>query len=325
MDIKKAIPNINKYINEKLPYIKPSEKAHMGLSVPEIVLKYGSIKTKVKSFPNLWRYMIGSMYQMNQSYKNLYHQPQNPSMQISEKDMEDLKTLSLALGIGGIGFTEVDTSYIFSDKKILYPNAIIILMEMKQDIMNTAPSKEAEKEIFRTYYELNIAVNKIKVFLNSRGYNAEAGPALGGEVNYPLLAQKSGMGVIGKHGMLITPKFGPSLRLAAVYTDIENLPTTVQNNHMWVNEFCDSCNKCVNKCPAKAIYKDTRIFEDGTKQCIDYKKCAVPFSKNRGCTVCIKECTFFKGDYIKIKSAFLKKMEVDRQKSISRNVVECES
>jgi len=237
--------------------------------------------------------VFGSIKQMNKSYKELYQQPQNPLTHISENDLRDLKTLSMELGLSDIGFTNVDTSYIFSDKKILYPNAVVILMEMEHDSINSAPSKEAEKEIFRTYYELNVAVNKIKDFLNSRGYNAEAGPALGGEVNYPLLAQKAGMGVIGKHGMLITPKFGPSLRLAAVYTDIENLPMMDQNEHMWVNEFCDSCNRCVNKCPAKAIYKDTIIFEDGSKQCINYKKCAVPFSKNHGCTVCIKECVFF--------------------------------
>lgn len=301
MDIKKRIPNINKHINENKPYIKPSQNAHMGLSVPEIIFQYGNAKTKAKSLPNLWRYMLGSIKQMNKSYKQLYRQPQNPLIQISDKDLNDLKSFTIELGIGDIGFTEVDTSYIFSDKKILYNKAIVILMEMKPEIIKSAPSKSAEKEIFRTYYELNVAVNKIKDFLNDRGYRAEAGPALGGEVNYPLLAQKSGMGVIGKHGMLITPNFGPSLRLAAVYTDIENLPMKESNEHMWVNEFCDKCNRCVSQCPGNAIYKETKIFEDGSKQCIDYKKCAVPFSNENGCTMCIKECVFFKGDYDKIK------------------------
>ena len=61
-------------------------------------------------------------------------------------------------------------------------------------MIKTAPSKQAEKEIFRTYYKLNYSANNIKEFLNSRGYNAQAGPALGGEVNYPLLAQKAGDG-----------------------------------------------------------------------------------------------------------------------------------
>lgn len=306
MDIKKIIPNINRDINKDLPYISPSENAHMGLIVPEIILQYGSMKTKAKSFPNIYKYMIGSIKEMDKSYKEIYKQPVNPSKQISNKDLEDIKALANELGVNDIGFTTVDTSYIFRDKKIIYPNAIVILMEMNHDIIKTAPSKSAEKEIFRTYYELNVIVNKMKNFLNNRGYNAEAGPALGGEVNYPLLAQKAGLGAIGKHGILITPKFGPSLRLAAVYTDIENLPFSAENPHTWINKFCESCNRCVNKCPGKAIYMNEKIFENGSKQCIDYKKCAIPFSKNNGCSICINECTFFKGDYEKIRNVFFK-------------------
>lgn len=305
MDIKKRVPNINKYINEALPYIKPTDNAHLGLSVPEIIFKYGNIRQKAKSLPHIAKYLIGSIRQMNKSYKELYMQPENPSMTISEKDLKDLTSLVKNLGIGAIGYTEVDRSFIFSDKKILYDKAIILLMEMNPEIIKDVPSKAAEKEIFRTYYELNVAVNIIKDYLNERGYNAEAGPALGGEVNYPLLAQKAGLGVIGKNGMLITPTFGPSLRLAAVYTEITNLPMETDNSHMWVNGFCEQCNRCVKKCPANAIYKETKVFEDGTKQCIDYKKCAVPFSNNNACTICIKECLFFKADYEKIKEKFI--------------------
>lgn len=300
------MPNINKYIDKRKPYIKPSENAHKGLNVPQIVFDYGSIKTKAKSLPNLYKYMFGSLKEMKKTYRELYKQPRNPSKKITSKDLGDMKSLAIELGASDIGFTVVDPSYIFNNKSIIYPNAIVLAMEMEPDIIKTAPSKSAEKEIFRTYYELCIMVNRIKDFLNDRGYNAEAGPSLGGEVNYPLLAQKAGIGVIGKHGMLIIPKLGPSLRLAAVYTDIENLPIENDNKHLWINDFCKICNQCVKKCPGGAIYKDTVIFEDGSKQCIDYKKCAVPFSRNNGCTVCIKECTFFKGNYEKIKKTIKK-------------------
>ncbi|MHC1746775.1 MAG: reductive dehalogenase domain-containing protein [Cellulosilyticaceae bacterium] len=306
MDIKKVIPNINQYIDRSQPFISPSENAHRGLSVPQIVLEYGSIKAKVKSLPNLYRYMFGSLQEMNKTYKELYKQPQNPSKEIKPKDLEDLKELAKELGASDIGFTKVSPSYIFDDKVIIYPNAIVLVMEMDSNIIHTAPSKQAEREIFRTYYALNVMVNRIKEFLNSRGYNAEGGPSLGGEVNYPLLAQEAGIGVIGKHGMLITPDLGPSVRLSAVYTDIENLPVLNHNNHIWINDFCDRCNQCVKKCPGGAIFEEAILFNDGSKQCIDYKKCAIPFSRNKGCTVCVKECTFFKNDYEKIKMNFLK-------------------
>lgn len=305
MDIKKVMPNINKHIDRSQPYISPNKNAHVGLNVPQIVVDYGRLKTKAKSLPNIYKYMFGSLKEMNKTYKELYKQPQNPSKEITSKDLEDMKDLAKELGASDIGFAVVDPSYIFDDKLIIYPNAVVLVMEMKPNIINTAPSKDAEKEIFRTYYKLCVMVNQIKEFLNDRGYNAEAGPSLGGEVNYPLLAQKAGLGAIGKHGLLITPGLGPSLRLAAVYTDIENLPIPEHNDHLWINDFCETCYQCVKKCPGNAIFREAVTFEDGSKQCIDYKKCAVPFSRNQGCTVCVKECTFFKSDYEKIKKSFI--------------------
>lgn len=57
-------------------------------------------------------------------------------------------------------------------------------------------------------------------------------------------------------------------------------------------------------CPAKAIYDKTIIDKKGAKKHIDYTKCAVPFSNNYGCTVCIKECVFFKSNYNKVLRGF---------------------
>jgi ferredoxin len=287
-----------------LPYIKPSENSHLGLCVPQIIFNNGNIKTKIKSLFNILHYLVPSIKELKKTYKSIYKQPINSIKQLQEKDLIDLKLYAKNMGIENIGFTKVDTSFIFSDKVILYPNAIVILMEMNHESISSAPSKSAEKEILRTYYELNVAVNKIKEFLNERGYNAQAGPALGGEVNYPLLAQKANLGVIGKHGLLITPNLGPSLRLAAIFTDIENLPIEGENEYLWVRDFCDSCNRCVNKCPANAIYKNPITFKDDSIKCIDYKKCAIPFSQNYECTVCVKECTFFNNDYYKIKERY---------------------
>lgn len=309
MDFKNKLPNINKYIDKNKPYIMAGEFAHEGLIVPEIIAKYGSIRAKSKSIPRLAKYMAGSIIEMRRSYKTLYSQPQEAKTSITPQDIEAMLDKVNALGVSQVGYSKVDPQLIFKDKCILYPNAIILAMEMNHDIIATAPSKAAEKEIFRTYYGLNKAVNGLKEFLNSRGYNAQAGPALGGEVNYPLLAERASMGVVGKHGLLITDKFGPSIRLAAVYTDIDNLPVQDVNPYSWIKGYCDICNRCVRKCPASAIHKDTVVLEDGTKQCIDYKKCAVPFSNDKGCTVCVKECTFFKQDFDAIKEKYHTKLQ----------------
>ena len=116
------------------------------------------------------------------------------------------------------------------------------------------------------------------------------------------------MGVIGKHGLLITDKeFGPSLRLAAVYTDIENLPVSDNNKHAWIDTFCDKCNRCVRECPVGAIYKQSKIFKDGSKQCIDYKKmCRSIFKEPRTVPYVSKSVFSLIKSYDKIKSGFLK-------------------
>jgi len=308
MNTRKLMPSIEKHLRKDREYIKPSENSHEGLIVPELVLKYGSFWSKARSIPNLGHYMFGCLHQIMKSYRALYKQPEDPKQEISRKDLSELVSLAEDLGACSMGYSEVEPSYIFRNKGILYKNAIVLSIRMDHDKISTAPSKAAEKEIFRTYYRLNVAVNKIKDFLNERGYNAHAGPALGGEVNYPLLAQKAGMGAIGKHGLLITPENGPSIRLAAVFTDIGNLPFGETNEHMWIPEFCEGCNICVKKCPASAIYKETLVLEDSSEMHVDYKKCAVPFSKDRGCTVCVKECVFFRTDYDKIKAGFMKKV-----------------
>lgn len=180
----------------------------------------------------------------------------------------------------------------------------MITMEMKHEIIDTAPSAGAAKEIFRTYSELGVIVNRLSEYLKDKGYNAQAGSALGGDANYPVLAQNAGLGHTGKHGLLITPEFGPSLRIAAVYTDITNLPISEYDEHKWIEKFCADCNLCVKRCPAQAINKASKVQEDLSKVCIDYKKCAIPFSMNYNCTICVKSCAFFKGDYEKIKARY---------------------
>lgn len=306
MKLEDKIPNITKYLKNGYDYIEPDALSNPCLCVPDIVFEYGGALGKVKTLPFIGHYIVGCINQLIKSYKHMHDAPKNPKTHISEDDLDNLKSYIKSLGIDDVGFTQVKNSLIFSNRKIVYQNAIVMIMEMKEDKINTAPSRKASIEIFRTYYNLGVAANKIKEYLNTMGYAAQASPALGGEVHYPSLAQKAGLGAIGKHGLLITPKFGPSIRIAAVYTNIENLPNTDSDAHAWINDFCSMCNRCVKKCPANAIYKDTKTLESGTKEYIDYKKCAVPFANNYGCTVCVKECVFFKGGYDKIHSNYNK-------------------
>ena len=82
------------------------------------------------------------------------------------------------------------------------------------------------------------------------------------------------------------------------------IPISDSDEHAWIADFCESRNKCVRKCSAGAIYDKKPVMIDGGPKHIDYIKCAMPFSKTMGCSVCIVECVFFRVDYNKIKAKY---------------------
>ncbi len=80
-----------------------------------------------------------------------------------------------------------------------------------------------------------------------------------GEVNHKTIAALGGLGNIGLNRLLITPKFGPFLRLGTVVTDacFDADPPCEENP-------CDNCQACLEACPVDAIQ------EDGT---LNYRAC----------------------------------------------------
>ena len=137
----------------------------------------------------------------------------------------------------------MNPDFIFKDFEILYDNAIILIMEMDKDAIASGPSAECVKEIIRTYVELGVVVNRIADFLRERGYNCHPSPAIGGDINTVPTAQDANLGCMGKNGILVTPDYGPCLRIAAVFIDAENLPMAQGNDHMWIADFCETCNR----------------------------------------------------------------------------------
>jgi epoxyqueuosine reductase len=287
---------------DKVRYGEPHFKE--GLSVPEISIKYGSLASKMRTMPYYRKYLFGALREIGKAVKSIERNPYRNQTHITPQDMKELETYAKTLGIASIGFTKVKDRHMVQESIILFDNAMVFTMEMKRSEIELAPSIRTIQEVFRTYYELGKAVNLISDFLREKGFNAQPVPAIGNNLNLTVLARDAGIGGFGKNGLIITNELGPSVRLAAVLTDIENLPMNQELNHEWIKEFCNQCNMCVNKCPASAIYEHPIILPDQSEQHIDYKKCVVPFTKQNGCSICIKECTFFKSNYGKIKRAF---------------------
>ena len=75
------------------------------------------------------------------------------------------------------------------------------------------------------------------------------------------LAQRAGLGFVGKHTNLISRKFGNWLLLAEIITTLELEPDTPEQNH------CGKCTRCLSACPTHAI---TAPFQLDARRCISY-------------------------------------------------------
>lgn len=124
-----------------------------------------------------------------------------------------------------------------------------------------------------TYMSLNsklldMAVDA-SIFLEILGYKSvPVSPTLGrdetrfvGTISLRKCAEIAGLGEIGPSQLLITPDFGPRVRLTAVITTAPLLIDCSKKD-----EFCQNCMDCLNKCPVNAIKEKTEEFD--RKKCL---------------------------------------------------------
>lgn len=106
------------------------------------------------------------------------------------------------------------------------------------------------------------------------------------------LAQRAGLGFVGKHTNLISRQLGNWIFLCEIITTLELAPDTPEKNR------CGSCTRCLAACPTQAI---TAPFQLDARRCISYLtielKGAIPVELrpaigNRiyGCDDCLAVC-----------------------------------
>ncbi len=220
----------------------------------------------------------------------------------------DLRRLSTQLGADLFGVASAnaftDAPHGHSPMEIL-PNAksIIVLaikmLDAQADIVPTdgeyfeVSSRQGMFKGHNTFisYELDRVGYALGRALEKKGFKAYHQMAstggtdqryLMGLLSLKHLAVQAGLGVFGHNSLLITPRFGPRVRLAAIITDAEVQPDAPINAN-----FCERCESpCVSLCPVKALQRpvDDRPYEINKYACSQY------LNTRPACSVCLKVC-----------------------------------
>ncbi len=101
------------------------------------------------------------------------------------------------------------------------------------------------KERYQLYDE--ILKNKawtIVDYLTKKGYES----SLSLSIPLKTAAVRCGLGSQGKNTLLITPNYGPRIRLIAVLTTAE-----LEVDEPFQDDLCGDCGKCITTCPTKAL------------------------------------------------------------------------
>ncbi|MBT7290375.1 MAG: reductive dehalogenase, partial [Chloroflexi bacterium] len=115
------------------------------------------------------------------------------------------------------------------------------------------------------------------------------------------LAMQAGLGQLGRHGMLISPQFGPRIRLSVILTD---LPLVIDTPiDFGVTEFCNTCKKCARMCPSGSISFFDRTTgpvnisnsPEGLKWPQNAETCLMRAARDKyPCSTCISCCPYNK-------------------------------
>lgn len=178
-----------------------------------------------------------------------------------------------------------------------YRYVIVLLGAMEKKFIKLSPTALSSAATEMGYAMMGFTAASIAAFIRRLGYRAiPSGNDTARSIPYAIMA---GLGELGRHGLLIHPKFGTMVRLAKVFTD---LPLTADRPIKFgAYEYCLNCSLCADVCPAQCIpYGEptTEIPNDAAasgmrKWYIDSKACRDFWDRNGSdCSNCVKACPY---------------------------------
>jgi len=178
-------------------------------------------------------------------------------------------------------------------------SAIVMAVEMDYEASLYSPDGISGAATGMGYSMQAVLANMMAAFIRGLGYKAVPS---GNDTALSIpLAIASGLGELGRMGLLITEKYGPRVRLCKVFTDLPLQYDTYRP--FGLTEFCNVCKKCAKQCPSQCIPYGEQTMEGTSfsnfsgvrKWYITPEKCFLFWVKNwMDCNNCVRSCPFNK-------------------------------
>jgi epoxyqueuosine reductase len=210
-----------------------------------------------------------------------------------QKLTEAVKEFALTHEADDIGIAKMDSQYVFEGYSIEHPCIIVLALAHNYERLREVPSDETNGigvcDVGDQYARGTRASYGLANWIRSQGYQADPypGPMASAVLLIPP-AVASGLGELGKHGSLISPRFGSGVRLAGVTADMPLVASSPVQ--FGVDEFCATCQVCTQACPPCAITPKKQMVRGVERWYVDFDKCIPYFAEAASCGICIAEC-----------------------------------
>ncbi|MDF1538116.1 MAG: reductive dehalogenase [Candidatus Thorarchaeota archaeon] len=227
----------------------------------------------------------------------------------------DIKRAARFYGADLVGIAKIDRRWLYASNRqreeYKIPDSvdrvIVMAVEMDYEGIATSPAFTSAANTALGYSRMAFLEIELSALIRKRGYTAIP---CGNDVSLSVpQAIDAGLGMIGRHGILITKEFGPRVRIAKVLTDMPLTPDAPDKKFCdSVTRFCEICEKCATTCPSQSIEygKDltwkgkTRSNIPGVKKWyINPETCYIFWVENGSeCSTCIRSCPYNKKNNI---------------------------
>lgn len=177
--------------------------------------------------------------------------------------------------------------------------AVVMAVEMDYETIRSESLVARSTAVGVGYSKMAYLANLTANFIRGLGYRAL--PSGNDSVLSVPLAMAAGLGESSRMGLLVTPEFGPRVRLCKVFTDIPLVSDSYRP--FGVAEFCEDCKTCAEHCPSQAISHgpmtrhgmNVSNHSGALKWYNDHEKCLRYWASIRtDCNQCVRLCPFNK-------------------------------